>query len=131
MANTVFIVTKGGGHPAFAIEQEEVRIATEQFCDEGDRPVPAGKVEANDPVAGHVLKAVDARALDACPEQLTKGGRGWWIGQMLMNEMDTSRVIPQGAEQAARMSRDTNFQDQGVGERLRDFLDPPLGQSRR
>ena len=130
LADAVFIVTKRGDHSALSIEKQEIRIAVEEFCDERNRSVPTGEVKANDPIGGHVVKGIDTGALDASPEQLTEGGRGRRIGKMLMNEMDARRVVPQGAEQAAGMSGDTNLKDQSVGERLRNFLDPAFREGR-
>lgn len=128
LADALFMVTKRGDHPAFCVEKKEICIAAEQFCEERDGSVPAGEIKANDAIAGHVLNAVDPRALNARPEQLTEGGRGRRIGQRLLNEVDTRRVVSQGVEQAAGMSRHTNFQDQGVGQRLKNLLYPAVCQ---
>jgi hypothetical protein len=109
LAHSVFIVPDRGDRPAFSIEKEQIPIAAEEFCDERYRAISTGEIEAYDSVAGDVTNGVDAGTLDSSPEQLAEGGRRRRIGQVLIDEMNTRRVVPQGAEQPPSMSGDTNL----------------------
>ena len=109
LAHPVFIMPKRGDRPAFSIEKEQIPIAAEESCDETYRAISTGEIEAYDSVAGDVTNGVDAGTLDSSPEQLAEGGRRRRIGQVLIDEMNTRRVVPQGAEQPPSMSGDTNL----------------------
>lgn len=76
------------------------------------------------------MKAIDARALNPRPEELTERRRARRIGKCALYEVHAGGALVHGTEQSARMAWDTNFEQEAVRQRLGYFLDPAFGEGR-
>ena len=126
MIEPVFVGTKAGQHPACFIEKEEIGVATEQFRDQRHRSASTCQIKTDDSVAGNMMQAINARALNPGSKELAECRRAWWIGKGALDEVHAGGVVVHGAEQPARMAWNTNIKQEAVGQWLGDFLDPAL-----
>lgn len=124
LVQPVFMGAKAGQHPACFIEKEEIGVATEQFRDQRHRSASTCQIKTDDSVAGDVMQAIDARALNPSPEELAERRRAWRIGKCALHEVHAGGAVVHGTEQPARMARNTNVEQEAVRQRLGDFLDP-------
>lgn len=77
-----------------------------------------------------MLERFDVRTLNPSSEQLAEHRWARRVGKAGLNQVQAGCAVVHRAQQPARVARNTNFEHQAVGKRLRDFLDPALGQCR-